>query len=86
MLKFTILVHRFRPAFYLALRDTLVARDLEIATATAYEGNRAIHRVVTADGQLIDRSGAMTGGGHTQKRGAMRTTGASSFLCFFCEW
>ncbi|CAM9576403.1 unnamed protein product [Ectocarpus sp. 12 AP-2014] len=66
---------RFRTAFYLALRDTLVAPDMKTAMAAAYQNGRTVHRVVTADGKLIDRSGAMTGGGNSTKRGAMRIIG-----------
>ena len=43
------------PAFYFALRDTLVAKDLDQATRIAYGAQR--HRVVTLDGQLIETSG-----------------------------
>ena len=43
------------PAFYFALRDTLVAKDLEQATRIAYGRQR--HRVVTLNGQLIETSG-----------------------------
>ena len=43
------------PAFYFALRDTLVAKDLEQATRIAY--GRTRYRVVTLQGQLIDTSG-----------------------------
>lgn len=55
-----------------------MAPNLDIAVATAYEKgtNRSLHRVVTSIGELIDRSGAMTGGGNSIKRGAMRTTGS----------
>ncbi|CAN0095057.1 unnamed protein product, partial [Laminaria digitata] len=66
---------RFRPAFYLALRDTLVAPDLETAVATAYVNGRCMHRIVTKEGQLIERSGTMTGGGNTTKRGAIKIAG-----------
>ena len=44
-----------RPAFYFALRDTLVAKDLDQATRIAYGKTR--YRVVTLGGQLIDQSG-----------------------------
>ena len=40
-----------RPAFYMALRDTLVAPDLETAVRIAYVGDRAMWRVVTKDGK-----------------------------------
>lgn len=46
---------RVRPAFYFALRDTLVAKDLEQATRIGYGRQR--YRVVTLGGQLIETSG-----------------------------
>ncbi|RWA08228.1 hypothetical protein EKO27_g6891 [Xylaria grammica] len=60
---------RFRPAFYHALQDTLVAKDLAQANRIAYGARR--WRVVTLDGELIDKSGTMSGGGKTVKRGLM---------------
>lgn len=45
------------PAFYFALRDTLVANDMDQATRIAYGKTR--FRVVTLAGQLIDMSGMM---------------------------
>ncbi|OTA53160.1 nuclear condensin complex subunit Smc4 [Hypoxylon sp. EC38] len=60
---------KFRPAFYHALRDTLVVKDLAQANRIAYGAKR--WRVVTLDGELIDESGTMSGGGKTVKRGLM---------------
>ncbi|KAI0108809.1 nuclear condensin complex subunit Smc4 [Hypoxylon sp. NC0597] len=60
---------KFRPAFYHALQDTLVAKDLAQANRIAYGAKR--WRVVTLDGELIDKSGTMSGGGKTVKRGLM---------------
>ncbi|UZJ52199.1 hypothetical protein CBS101457_001519 [Exobasidium rhododendri] len=60
---------RFAPAFYHQLRDTLVARDLAHANRIAYGAQR--WRVVTLDGQLIDKSGTMSGGGTKVAKGAM---------------
>lgn len=60
---------KFRPAFYHALQDTLVAKDLAQANRIAYGARR--WRVVTLDGELIDKSGTMSGGGKTVKKGAM---------------
>lgn len=60
---------RFRPAFYHALQDTLVAKDLAQANRIAYGARR--WRVVTLAGELIDKSGTMSGGGTTVKRGLM---------------
>ena len=44
-----------RPAFYFALRDTLVAKDLDQAMRIAY--GKTCYRVVTLAGQLIEMSG-----------------------------
>lgn len=59
----------FRPAFFSVLQNTLVAENLEQANRIAY-GNRR-WRVVTLDGQLIDVSGTMSGGGTRVARGGM---------------
>ena len=49
------LAARLRTAFYFALRDTLVAPDMETAAAVAYApGGRVVNRVVTRAGELID--------------------------------
>jgi structural maintenance of chromosome 4 len=58
-------------AFYFALRDTLVAKDLDSATAMAYQGNKAVHRVVTLGGDLIETSGTLSGGGNRVKKGGI---------------
>lgn len=60
---------RFRPAFYSVLQNTLVAKDLEQANRIAYGAMR--WRVVTLDGQLIDKSGTMSGGGTKVAKGGM---------------
>ncbi|CAD0049230.1 unnamed protein product [Aureobasidium pullulans] len=60
---------RYRPAFYSVLQNTLVAKDLEQANRIAYGAKR--WRVVTLDGQLIDKSGTMSGGGTRVVKGAM---------------
>ena len=59
----------FRPAFYSVLQNTFVAKDLEQANRIAYGARR--WRVVTLDGQLIDVSGTMSGGGTRVARGGM---------------
>lgn len=69
---------RFAPAFYHQLRDTLVARDLAHANKIAYGAKR--WRVVTLDGQLIDKSGTMSGGGTRVARGAMSSKFAADEL------
>ncbi len=50
------------PAFWYVFRDTLVVEDLE--TARKMIGK---YRMVTIDGDLIERSGAMTGGHYTSR-------------------
>ena len=59
----------FAPAFYSVMTDTLVAKDLTQANRIAYGAKR--WRVVTLDGQLIDKSGTMAGGGQRVARGKM---------------
>lgn len=63
---------KFAPAFYSVLKDTLVAKDLKQANHIAFGKKR--WRVVTLDGKLIEKSGAMTGGGNRQLKGAMSST------------
>ncbi|KAK3069062.1 Structural maintenance of chromosomes protein 4, partial [Teratosphaeriaceae sp. CCFEE 6253] len=60
---------RFKPAFYSVLQNTLVAKDLDQANRIAYGAKR--WRVVTLDGQLIDKSGTMSGGGTKVAKGGM---------------
>uniref|UniRef100_A0AAR5Q6Q8 Structural maintenance of chromosomes protein n=1 Tax=Dendroctonus ponderosae TaxID=77166 RepID=A0AAR5Q6Q8_DENPD len=60
---------RVKTAFYYALRDTLVAKDLEQASRIAYGARR--YRVVTLNGDLIETSGTMSGGGTRVSRGRM---------------
>ena len=59
----------FLPAFFSVLQNTLVAKDLEQANRIAYGARR--WRVVTLDGQLIDVSGTMSGGGTRVAKGGM---------------
>lgn len=60
---------RFAPAFYYGVQNTLVAKDLDQANRIAYGKTR--FRVVTLDGQLIDISGTMSGGGSRPQKGGM---------------
>ncbi|TYZ67102.1 hypothetical protein PybrP1_002836 [[Pythium] brassicae (nom. inval.)] len=71
---------KFLPAFYYALRDTLVAKDLDEASAIAYQGGQCKFRVVTLDGQLVELSGAMSGGGKRSKSGGMSSSIAANGL------
>ncbi|XP_055375705.1 structural maintenance of chromosomes protein 4 [Condylostylus longicornis] len=61
--------NRVVPAFYFALRNTLVADNLDQGTKIAYGPQR--FRVVTLKGDVIETSGTMSGGGRTQIRGKM---------------
>ncbi|KAJ8708353.1 hypothetical protein PYW07_010478 [Mythimna separata] len=63
---------RVLPAFYYALRDTLVASDLEQASRIAYGHTR--YRVVTLKGDVIEIAGTMSGGGKTTMRGRMSSS------------
>ena len=62
-------------AFYFALRDTVVAQTLEQAQKIAY-GQKQRWRVVTLQGQVIEVSGTMSGGGKP-KRGRILVGSAS---------
>ena len=42
-----------KPAFYMALKDTLVADDLDGAVKIAYVGDKARFRVVTKQGMML---------------------------------
>ena len=66
---------KYLPAFYFALRDTLVAPNLDNAMKIAYQGKQRF-RVVTLDGAVIDTSGTMSGGGSKVSRGGMSSKGA----------
>ncbi|KAI8613916.1 RecF/RecN/SMC protein [Chytriomyces sp. MP71] len=63
---------RFRTVFYHVLRDTLVTADLPKANRIAFQGARR-NRVVTLEGQLIDASGTMSGGGSRPQSGGMNS-------------
>ncbi|RDI84206.1 hypothetical protein Vi05172_g5842 [Venturia inaequalis] len=60
---------RFLPAFYSVLQNTLVTKDMDQANRVAYGAKR--WRVVTLEGQLIDKSGTMSGGGTRVAKGGM---------------
>ncbi|XP_054980756.1 structural maintenance of chromosomes protein 4 [Sorex araneus] len=66
----TVKDDKIRQAFYFALRDTLVADNLDQATRVAYQSDRR-WRVVTLQGQIIEQSGTMTGGGSRVTKGRM---------------
>uniref|UniRef100_F7D3S8 Structural maintenance of chromosomes protein n=1 Tax=Monodelphis domestica TaxID=13616 RepID=F7D3S8_MONDO len=66
---------KIRRAFYFALHDTLVANNLDQATRVAFQKDKR-WRVVTLQGQIIEQSGTMTGGGSKPMKGRM----GSSFV------
>ena len=50
------------------MKDTLVCENINIGTKVAYESVRGkVFRVVTADGQMIEQTGMMSGGGQPKK-------------------
>ncbi|KAJ7783053.1 RecF/RecN/SMC [Mycena metata] len=69
---------QFAKAFYKALGNTLVANDMEQANRIAFGAKR--WRVVTLTGQLIETTGAMSGGGNQPARGAMSSKFAPEAL------
>jgi structural maintenance of chromosome 4 len=63
---------RFLPAFYYAMRDTLVTADMETASSIAFGDSRSSKpKIVTLSGDMIDPSGVMSGGGARKYRGAL---------------
>ncbi len=60
---------KFAVAFYFAVRDTLVADNMEQAKRIAFGKKR--WRVVTLSGQLLETSGTMSGGGMRVMKGGM---------------
>ncbi|KAJ2365439.1 Structural maintenance of chromosomes protein 4, partial [Coemansia sp. RSA 2607] len=66
----------FAPAFYHAIGDTLVARDMEQARRVAY-GRGKRFRVVSLDGAVLEAAGTMSGGGNRVARGAMSSRQAT---------
>merc|ERR1719428_1784086 len=63
----------YKVAFFFALQHTLVANDLDHASRVAYQGKKT-WRVVTLQGQLIDASGTMSGGGQQVASGGMKAS------------
>ncbi|XP_074819757.1 structural maintenance of chromosomes protein 4 isoform X2 [Natator depressus] len=61
---------KIRHAFYFALRDTLVANNLDQAIRVAFQKDTR-WRVVTLQGQIVEQSGTMSGGGRNVMKGRM---------------
>lgn len=72
------------PALFLAVGNTLVAPDMDTATRWAYDFNKR-WRVVALNGNLIETTGTMSGGGKTARSGGMRlavsVSKSKAFLC-----
>eukprot|EP00897_Mesotaenium_endlicherianum_P001579 jgi/Mesen1/1449/ME000132S00395 len=78
------------PAFFYALRHTVVANDLNQGTRIAYGPDKKFKRVVTLEGALFESSGTMAGGGGKPRGGKMGTSvrasgGASRDALSACE-
>lgn len=67
---------KFAAAFYKVVGNTVVAKDLTQANRVAFGGGKR-WRVVTLEGQVIESSGAMSGGGTRVQRGGMSAKLAS---------
>ncbi|ESQ32611.1 hypothetical protein EUTSA_v10003529mg [Eutrema salsugineum] len=65
---------RMKLAFYAALGNTVVAKDLDQAARIAYGGNKEFGKVVTLEGALFEKSGTMSGGGGKPRGGRMGTS------------
>ncbi|KII65960.1 Structural maintenance of chromosomes protein 4 [Thelohanellus kitauei] len=62
----------FQPAFYFALRDTLVSENIDEATRIAF-GTKTRYRVATLKGDIVEKNGTITSGGQPIT-GKMRLT------------
>lgn len=67
----TVKEAKFAPCFFQLLTNTLVAKDLEQGKRLAFGTPGKRFRVVTLDGQVIDTSGTMSGGGGRPMKGRM---------------
>ncbi|KAH0457445.1 hypothetical protein IEQ34_012760 [Dendrobium chrysotoxum] len=65
---------RLKLAFFAALGNTVVAKDLDQAARIAYGEDREFRRVVTLEGALFEKSGTMSGGGSKPRGGKMGTS------------
>ncbi|PKA51107.1 Structural maintenance of chromosomes protein 4 [Apostasia shenzhenica] len=70
----TVKDDRLKLAFYAALGNTVVAKDLDQATRIAYGEDKEFRRVVTLEGALFEKSGTMSGGGSKPRGGKMGTS------------
>ncbi|KAJ6834241.1 structural maintenance of chromosomes protein 4 [Iris pallida] len=70
----TVKDERLKLAFFAALGNTVVAKDLDQATRIAYGEDREFRRVVTLEGALFEKSGTMSGGGNRPRGGKIGTS------------
>ncbi|KAL1809577.1 hypothetical protein ACET3Z_026567 [Daucus carota] len=70
----TVKDERIKLAFFAAMGNTVVAKDIDQATRIAYGGDREFRRVVTLEGALFEKSGTMSGGGGKPRGGKMGTS------------
>jgi len=70
----TVQEERLKLAFFAALGNTVVAKDLDQATRIAYGPDKDFRRVVTLDGAVFEKSGTMSGGGGKPQGGKMGTS------------
>jgi chromosome segregation protein len=59
---------KFKPIFNFVYRDTLVVEDIDVARKLMDS-----RRIVTLDGDLIEKSGTLTGGSPEKRRGILAT-------------
>eukprot|EP01018_Ginkgo_biloba_P007650 Gb_03310 [translate_table: standard] len=70
----TVRDERLKLAFFAALGNTVVAKDLDQATRIAYGQDKEFRRVVTLEGAVFEKSGTMSGGGGKPQGGRMGTS------------
>ena len=64
----------FLPAFYYGVRDTLVADNLDLCRRYSRDSNNRRYRVVSLNGEILDQSGTLTGGGNRVFKGGMKSS------------
>jgi structural maintenance of chromosome 4 len=71
---------KFAPAFFYALQNTLIVADIDVARQIAlHSSDNKRYRVVTMDGNLIETSGTISGGGKPSQRAGMRRFNQEKF-------
>ena len=68
---------KYLAVFYYALRDTLVADEIDQASRVGLHGHERF-RVVTLKGEIVDSNGTLTGGGNRVVSGKMGTRVSST--------